>query len=164
MSAQLHGKEHGYALTTTWTGNRGTGTSGYRDFTRDHEVRMASKPDQVLLGSSDPSFRGDATRFNPEELLLAALSQCHLLSYLHACVLAGVVVVDYTDEATGTMITTPDGSGHFTEVTLNPVVTIAPGSDPAAAEQAHKTAHSMCFIANSVNFPVRHRPTITVAD
>lgn len=160
----VSGKEHRYALTTTWTGNRGTGTSGYRDYSRDHEVRMATKPDQVLLGSADRTFRGDAARFNPEELLLAALSQCHLLSYLHACVLAGVVVIDYTDEATGTMITTPDGGGHFTEVTLYPVVTIAAGSDPAAAEQAHDAAHRMCFIANSVNFPVHHQPTIKIAD
>lgn len=125
---------------------------------------MASKPDQVLLGSADPTFRGDGTRFNPEELLLAALSECHLLSYLHACVMAGVVVVDYTDEATGTMITTPDGGGHFTEVTLHPVVTIKAGSDPAAAEQAHEQATAMCFIANSVNFPVHHQPSIRVSD
>ncbi|MBO0810476.1 MAG: OsmC family protein [Microlunatus sp.] len=124
---------------------------------------MASKPDQVLLGSADPTFRGDVTRFNPEELLLAALSQCHLLSYLHACVLAGVVVVDYTDRASGTMITTPDGGGHFTKAILQPTVTIAAGSDPAAAEHAHQTANAMCFIANSVNFPVHHEPTILIA-
>lgn len=124
---------------------------------------MASKPDQLLLGSSDPTFRGDASRFNPEEFLLAALSQCHLLSYLHACVMAGVVVVEYRDEATGTMITTPDGGGHFAEVTLHPVVTIAAGSDPRAAEQAHEAAQSMCFIANSVNFPVHHEPVVKVA-
>jgi len=154
------GKANRYALTTTWTGNRGTGTSGYRDYARDHEVRMAGKPDQVLLGSADPTFRGDATRFNPEEFLLAALSQCHLLSYLHACVMAGVVVTDYTDEATGTMITTPDGAGHFTEVTLHPVVTIADGSDPELAERAHEAAQAMCFIANSVNFPVHHESVI----
>lgn len=159
----MSGREHHYTLTTTWTGNRGTGTSGYRDYSRDHEIRMTGKPDQVLLGSADQTFRGDPTRFNPEEFLLAALSQCHLLSYLHACVLAGVVVVDYTDEATGTMITTPDGGGHFTEVTLHPVVTIAADSDPAAAEQAHQKATEMCFIANSVNFPVHHEPTITIA-
>ena len=124
---------------------------------------MAGKPDQVLLGSSDPTFRGDATRFNPEEFLLAALSQCHLLSYLHACVMAGVVVVGYSDEATARMITTPDGSGHFAEVTLHPVVTIAAGSDQQAAAKAHEAAHSMCFIANSVNFPVHHEPVIKVA-
>jgi organic hydroperoxide reductase OsmC/OhrA len=124
---------------------------------------MASKPDQVLLGSADPTFRGDAARFNPEELLLAALSQCHLLSYLHACVMAGVVVVDYSDQATGIMVTTADGGGHFTEVTLHPTVTIAAGSDPDAAEHAHETATRMCFIASSVNFPVRHEPTTIVA-
>jgi organic hydroperoxide reductase OsmC/OhrA len=156
-------KSHSYAVSTTWTGNLGSGTSGYRDYSRDHEIRVDSKPDQVLLGSADAAFRGDPTRFNPEELLVIALSQCHLLSYLHACVLAKVVVLDYTDEATGTMVTNADGSGRFTEVTLNPRVTISADSDLAAAEQAHHKAHEMCFIANSVNFPVRHKPVITVA-
>ena len=157
-------KQHRYALSTTWTGNRGSGTSSYRDYARDHEVRFAGKPDQVLLGSSDAAFRGDPSRFNPEELLLAALSQCHLLSYLHACVMAGIVVLDYTDDATGTMITTADGSGRFTEVTLHPQVRIAAESDVDRALAAHDTAHRMCFIANSVNFEVRHQPRVTRAE
>lgn len=156
-------KSHSYAVSTTWTGNLGTGTSGYRDYSRDHEIRMGSKPGEVWLGSADQAFRGDPARLNPEELLVSALSQCHLLSYLHACVLAKVIVLDYTDDATGTMITNADGSGHFTEVILNPRVTISADSDPVAAEEAHHKANAMCFIANSVNFPVRHRPVITVA-
>jgi organic hydroperoxide reductase OsmC/OhrA len=160
----MSGKQHLYAVRTTWTGNLGTGTSSYRDYSRDHEVRVANKADQVLPGSADRSFRGDPRRYNPEELLLAALSQCHLLSYLHACVLAGVVVISYTDDATGTMTSEPDGSGRFTEVRLTPRVTITADSDPVAAERAHEEAHRMCFIANSVNFPVRHNPTIMVAD
>lgn len=157
-------KTHRYELHTTWTGNLGNGTSGYRDYSRDHEIRMGSKPEVTLPGSADPAFRGDAGRYNPEELLLSALSQCHLLSYLHACVLAGVVVTGYTDHATGSMITEADGSGRFTEVLLQPTVTISADSDPAAAEQAHERAHQMCFIANSVNFPVRHQPAIIVGD
>ncbi|QDP96956.1 OsmC family peroxiredoxin [Microlunatus elymi] len=157
------GKQHRYAVKTRWTGNRGSGTSSYRDYSRDHEVRMATKPDQVLPGSADQAFRGDPARFNPEELLLAALSQCHMLSYLHACVLADVTVVAYTDDATATMITEVDGSGRFTEAMLNPRVTISADSDPEQAMQAHETAHRMCFIANSVNFEVRHHPAITVA-
>ncbi|WP_091533306.1 OsmC family protein [Microlunatus soli] len=160
----MSGKQHHYAARIRWTGNLGSGTSGYRDYSRDHEITMATKPDQMLAGSADKSFRGDPGRFNPEELLLAALSQCHLLSYLHACVLAGVRVVDYIDDATGTMVTEADGSGHFTEVVLKPQVVIADGSDLQAAEAAHQVAHRMCFIANSVNFPVRHQPRITVAD
>lgn len=160
----MSGKEHNYAAQIRWTGNRGSGTSGYRDYSRDHEIRMASKPDQVLAGSADASFRGDSGRFNPEEFLLAALSQCHLLSYLHACVMGGIQVVEYTDDATGTMITEADGSGHFTEVILKPRVVIAAGGDAQAAEAAHDVAHTMCFIANSVNFPVKHQPQITVAE
>ena len=158
------GKQHRYAVNTRWTGNRGSGTSNYRDYSRDHEVRMTTKPDQMLPGSADQSFRSDPARFNPEEFLLAALSQCHMLSYLHACVMAGVNVVAYSDNATATMITEPDGSGHFTEATLNPRVTIALGSDPEQAMKAHDTAHEMCFIANSVNFDVSHDPTITIAE
>lgn len=159
----MTGKQHDYAVRVDWTGNLGTGTSGYRDYSRDHEIRMASKPEQVIAGSADAAFRGDPARFNPEEFLLAALSQCHLLSYLHACVLAHVVVIGYTDNATGTMVTAADGSGRFTEVVLHPQVIIAAGGDPDAARAAHDDAHRMCFIANSVNFPVRHEPTVMVA-
>jgi len=152
---------HRYALATTWTGNRGTGTSGYRDYDRASTVRVEGKPD--LLASSDKPFRGDPSRWNPEDMLLAALSECHLLSYLHACVTAGVVVVDYRDDATGTMLEDGRGGGAFTEVTLHPVVTIAEESMRAAAEAAHTQANAWCFIANSVSFPVRHEATILVA-
>jgi organic hydroperoxide reductase OsmC/OhrA len=153
---------HDYALNTTWTGNRGTGTSGYRDYDRASTVSIAGKPD--LLASSDKPFRGDPSRWNPEDLLLAALSECHLLSYLHACVTAGVVVVDYRDDSTGTMQEDGRGCGAFTEVTLRPVVTIAEESMREAAEAAHAQANAWCFIANSVSFPVRHEATILVAD
>lgn len=154
--------EHRYTLRATWTGDRGTGTSGYRDYDRSVTLSVAGKPD--IAASSDKPFRGDATRWNPEDLLLAALSECHLLSYLHACVQAGVVVVAYTDDATGTMVEDGRGAGAFTEVMLHPVVTIADESMRDAALAAHAQAHDWCFIANSVNFPVRHEPTIVVAD
>lgn len=160
----MSAKTHRYDVHTTWTGNLGNGTSGYRYYSRDHEIRMGSKPELVLAGSADSAFRGDPGRYNPEELLLTALSQCHLLSYLHACVLAGVVVTGYTDHATGTMITEADGSGRFSEVLLQPTVSISADSDPDAARQAHDRAHEMCFIANSVNFPVQYRPTIITGD
>ena len=153
--------EHRYALRATWTGDRGTGTSGYRDYDRSVTLSVAGKPD--IAASSDKPFRGDPSRWNPEDLLLAALSECHLLSYLHACVEAGVVVVAYTDEATGTMVEDGRGSGAFTEVMLRPTVTIADRSMRDAALAAHTQAHEWCFIANSVNFPVRHEPTILVA-
>ena len=143
---------HNYRVSVEWTGNRGTGTDGYRNYGREHVIRIDGKPD--IAGSSDPVFRGDAARHNPEEMLVAALSTCHMLAYLHVATLAGVVVTAYTDAAEGTMVTEGNG-GHFTEVVLHPVVTITAASDPARAEDAHDDAHHACFIAASVNFPVR---------
>ena len=155
----MAGKDHHYRVTTTWTGNTGTGTSGYRDFTRDHEVTIATKA-TPLLGSSDPTFRGDPTRYSPEELLLTALSQCHMLSYLHVCAVNKIIVTAYVDHAEGTMVTDQTG-GRFTEVILKPEITITADSDAALAEKLHEKAQQACFIAASVNFPVRHRPTVT---
>lgn len=153
--------EHHYALTATWTGDRGTGTSGYRDYARDVTISVEGKPD--LLASADKPFRGDPARWNPEDMLLAALSECHLLSYLHACVTAGVVVVSYRDQATGTMTEDGRSGGAFTDVLLRPEVVVAEPSMIERAERAHAEAHRMCFIANSVNFPVRHEATVTAA-
>lgn len=154
------GLEHHYAVSVSWTGNRGTGTSGYRDYGRDHDVRAVGK--EGIAGSSDPAFRGDAGRWNPEELLLAALSQCHMLSYLHAAATAGVTVVSYHDDAVGTMAQTPDGGGHFTSVTLRPRIEITDAAQLTLAEELHHEAQRMCFIASSVNFPVEHLPAIAV--
>lgn len=152
-------REHHYAVRVRWTGNTGTGTSGYRDYARSHEILAEGKP--TILASSDPVFRGDPARWNPEELLVAALSSCHQLAYLHLCAVAGVVVVDYTDHAEGWMELTTDGSGHFTHVVLHPKVTVAPGSDAAKALALHHEAHEKCFIARSVNFPVEHEAEVT---
>ncbi len=153
--------EHHYRVATEWTGNRGSGTSGYRDYARDVTVSIEGKP--ALLSSSDKPFRGDPSRWNPEDMLLAALSECHLLSYLHACVQAGVVVTAYRDDATGRMREDGRGGGAFVEVLLRPRVTVAEPSMVEAAHAAHAQAHEWCFIANSVNFPVRHEATIMVA-
>ncbi|WP_017462818.1 OsmC family protein [Dyella ginsengisoli] len=153
-------RPHRYRVDVVWTGNRGTGTDGYRNYSRNHVIRVPGKPE--LAGSADPTFRGDATKYNPEDMLVAALSTCHMLSYLHMATVAGVVVTDYCDSAEGTMVTEGDG-GRFTEVVLRPVVTITAASDPAKAEAAHEAAHHACFIANSVNFPVRCEPRTVVA-
>jgi len=153
--------EHRYSVRTTWTGDRGTGTSGYRDYDRAVTLEIQGKPE--LLASSDKPFRGDPSRWNPEDMLLAALSECHLLSYLHACVQAGVVVVGYEDEASGLMVEDGHGGGAFREVVLRPRVTVADASMTDAAAAAHAQANEWCFIANSVNFPVHHEPTILVA-
>lgn len=148
---------HRYALRSTWTGDRGTGTSGYRDYARDVTLSCEGKPD--LLGSADRPFRGDPARWNPEELLLAALSQCHLLSYLHVAVTHGVVVTAYADQATGTMEQVGLG-GRFTEVVLRPRVTVADPDHVELATRIHAEAGAACFVAASVAFPVRHEPVV----
>lgn len=149
-------RTHHYAVTTTWTGDRGTGTSGYRDFDRDHESVADGRP--PLLGSSDPAFRGDPARWNPELLLVAALSQCHMLWYLHLCAEAGIVVVGYRDVAEGEMAEDADG-GRFTGAVLRPVVTLADPAETGRATALHAEAARCCFVANSVSFPVRHEPS-----
>jgi organic hydroperoxide reductase OsmC/OhrA len=154
-------KEHNFKASVVWTGNTGEGTKTYSAFSRSHEISVTGKP--VIFGSSDPIFRGDAERYNPEELLVASLSGCHLLWYLHLCSDAGVIVTNYTDEATGIMITNNDGNGPFTEVILRPQVSISRESNPNKASDLHKKAHELCFIANSVNFSVRVEPIIIVA-
>jgi organic hydroperoxide reductase OsmC/OhrA len=157
---EVSATEHHYALDLVWDGNRGTGTSGYRDYGREVTLSAAGKPD--LLGSADPTFRGDASRWNPEELLVAALSQCHLLSYLHLAVANGVVVTAYRDAPVGTMAQSGIG-GRFTSVTLRPVVTVAEADQVEVARRIHAEASAACFIAASVNFPVGHEPTTEVA-
>ena len=152
------GREHHYTTRVAWTGDEGSGTSGYRAYRRDHAVSATGKP--PILASSDPAFRGDAARYNPEELLVASLSSCHMLWYLHLCSDAGVVVTGYVDDASGTMAETADGGGHFTAVVLRPRVTVAAGSDRELATSLHERAHHLCFIANSVNFPVTCEPTV----
>ena len=151
--------DHDYAVRVQWQGNRGTGTSGYRDYGRDGLISAEGNPD--IEGSADKPFRGTPERWNPEELLLAALAQCHMLSYLHVAVKNGIVVTDYDDDAVGTMLQVGEG-GHFTSVTLRPVVTIAAG-DPELARSIHSEASELCFIASSVNFPVLHEPVIRVS-
>jgi organic hydroperoxide reductase OsmC/OhrA len=148
---------HHYKATTIWVGNRGQGTADYKNYDRNHDITMEGK--QTLHCSSDPSFRGDGARQNPEELLLASLSGCHMLWYLHLCAVNGVVVIEYQDAATGEMEENADGSGQFLQVTLNPNVKVADDKMIAKANSLHHEANKMCFIARSVNFPVNHKPT-----
>jgi organic hydroperoxide reductase OsmC/OhrA len=154
--------QHRYAVQVTWTGNLGQGTSSYRAYSRNHEISAAGKP--TLPGSSDPAFRGDPARYNPEELLVSSLSTCHMLWYLHLCAEARILVLQYLDEASGVMAETSDGGGRFIDVVLKPRVVIAPGGDLERAERLHARAHHLCFIANSVNFPVRCEPQTRTAE
>src|SRR6201989_3078624 len=155
------GRTPRYDVAVTCTGNRGTGTSGYRDYGRDHEIGADGRP--AIEGSADRVFHGDKTRWNPELELLAALSQCHMLSYLHVCTTAGVVVTAYEDAPYGLMAETDDGGGHSTEVVLRPRVTVRAQDMAERATKLHEEASEKCFIASSVNFPVRHEPSVTVA-
>lgn len=149
---------HRYQATVAWTGNLGTGTSGYKAYARDYEARAGAKP--PIPGSSDPLFRGDAARWNPEELLLASLAACHQLWYLHLAAEAGVVVTSYEDDAEGVLAEAAGGGGQFERVTLRPRITITPASDPDVARRLHTPAHEKCFIARSVSFPVTCEPVI----
>ncbi|NBB81786.1 MAG: OsmC family peroxiredoxin [Alphaproteobacteria bacterium] len=154
-------REHRYAVQVRWTGNRGAGTADYRAYERSHEITAVGKP--ALTGSADAAFLGDAAHWNPEDMLVAALSACHMLWYLHLCADAGVVVTRYHDRAEGLMEQGKGGGGRFVRVVLRPEVEIAVGSDVDKARALHEPAHEKCFIAASMNFPVAHEPTIGVA-
>ncbi len=152
-------KQHIYEVRVDWTGNNGEGTKNYKAYRRDHKISVSGKPD--IQGSSDPKFHGDPLRYNPEELLVASLSSCHMLWYLHLCAVNHVTVVDYRDSAVGMMEENEDGSGAFVRVELRPQVTILPGDDPIRAKALHGDAHRYCFIANSVKFPVEIAAVVT---
>ena len=145
---------HHYEAHIHWDGNRGDGTATYAAYGREHHASIANKPDVLL--SADPSFRGDAARHNPEDLLLVAIASCHMLSYLALCAKWGIQVVAYDDRATATMELDKRGGGRFTEAVLHPVVTIADAAHAEKATALHEQAHDLCFIASSCNFPIRH--------
>jgi organic hydroperoxide reductase OsmC/OhrA len=153
-------KRHTYSTRLDWTGNEGPGTSSYRTYSRAHEISAPGK--QPIAGSADPHFRGDAARWNPEELFVASLSACHQLWYLHLCAVAGIVVQAYRDDASGVLIEQPDGAGQFEVVTLRPHATLVPGSDEATARRLHEDAAAKCFIARSVSCRVEHEPSFAV--
>lgn len=150
--------EHHYQSRLIWDGNRGDGTSTYAGYGREHRVLVDGKPDLQL--TADAAFRGDAAKLNPEDLLVAAISSCHMLSYLALCAKYGINVLSYEDSATGTMREDGRGGGRFEEVVLHPVVTIADAEHTERAMHLHERAHELCFIANSCSVPIRHEPTV----
>jgi organic hydroperoxide reductase OsmC/OhrA len=154
-------RHHTYSIRLDWVGNQGAGTSSYSAYSRSCELSAPGK--QAIAGSSDPAFRGDPARWNPEELLVASLASCHQLWYLHLCADAGIVVQEYSDNASGIMIEQPDGAGQFESVTLHPHAKLAPGSDERVARSLHQAAAEKCFVARSVAFKVRHEPTFEIA-
>ncbi len=163
---------HTFTADVVWTGAGEHGTAAYGSYSRDHDVLVAGKP--TIAGSSDAAFRGDPARHSPEDLLVAALSECHMLWFLHLAATSGVVVTAYTDRATGTMRVEAAGHGEFTEAILRPVVTVRASVHDAGADQAaelderlaalHHAAHEHCFIARSVSFPVLTEPAPVVLE
>jgi organic hydroperoxide reductase OsmC/OhrA len=151
-------KTHHYSVSVRWTGNGALGPSALRSYDQRHEIVAVNKPS--IAGSCDPAFRDHRTRWNPEELLVAALSACHQACYLELCADAGIVVVAYSDDAEGFLEELPDGSRRFHRVVLRPTVTLRPGADCTEALVLHREAHSQCIIANSVSFPVENRPQV----
>jgi organic hydroperoxide reductase OsmC/OhrA len=156
--ATLAGRQHIYRVNVEWTGNRGLGTSNHAGYSRDHIISAGAKP--PIAGSSDPAFRGDPARWNPEDLLLASISACHKLWYLGLCAKAGISVLSYRDEAEATMAEDSNGAGRFISAVLRPSIVIQAGGDVAEANRLHRDAHEYCFIANSVNFPITCEPAI----
>ena len=153
-------KEHHYKTTITWTGNTGKGTENAAAYSRNHIISIKNKTD--ILASSDTPFRGDGTKHNPEDLLLSSLSQCHMLWYLHICADNGITIIEYIDDAEGIMQENEGGGGQFKEVTLHPKVTITDAGQIEKANALHHAANQKCFIANSVNFQVKHEPVCVV--
>jgi organic hydroperoxide reductase OsmC/OhrA len=160
----MTGREHKYQVTVRWTGNRGQGTTSYAAYARDHEITAGAPARGVILGSSDPAFRGDRSRWNPEELFIAAVSACHKLWYLHLCAAAGVIVTEYVDRASGIVVEGADGSGHFMSVTLRPEIVLSRSLDREKARALHHDAHQKCFIANSIKAPVTVEPVFRALD
>lgn len=154
-------KIHTYTTEIIWTGNSGEGTIDYRSYSRSHQIKSDGKP--VIMGSSDPSFMGDSSKYNPEELFLASLSSCHMLWYLHLCSENDIVVTAYRDEPSGTMREERNGSGQFESVLLKPIVVISTPEKSDLARMLHHEAGEKCFIANSCNFPVKHEPVISIS-
>lgn len=150
--------EHNYAIDITWTGNTGQGTKNLRSYSRNHDITANGLP--TIAASSDPAFRGDSSRWNPEQLFLSSIAQCHMLWYLGLAAQAGITVNGYKDRPTGVMVEEANGAGQFDSVTLNPVVTISADSDSAVAENLHHQVADYCFIARSIQTPIHHNVTI----
>jgi organic hydroperoxide reductase OsmC/OhrA len=154
-------KTHHYDLNLVWTGASLGPTESYATFSREYRIDIKGKPS--ISGSADPGYHGDPALANPEEMLLAALSACHMLSYLAVCAFSKIRVLSYEDSASGTLGETGPQRSAFTEAVLRPRVLVAAGSDATKAKALHEQAHKICFISNSVNFPVRHEAEIAVA-
>lgn len=155
-------KEHRYNVKLGWTDENGKGTTSYIDYSRNHQAKVNNKPTIKL--SADPAFRGDETKYNPEDMLVASLASCHMLWYLHLCSKSGITVVKYEDNAEGLMLQEDTGGGRFEKVVLNPEVIILEKDKIELANKLHEEANQKCYIANSCNFPITHKVKIIIAE
>jgi len=146
-------REHFYSLEVKWTGNLGKGTSGYTHYSRNHEISAEGKY-ATINASSDPAFRGEKERYNPEELFLSSISTCHMLWYLHLCADNGITVVEYIDQPEAIMEEETGKGGRFTHAVLKPKVSILEADKTDLAQSLHNKASEFCFTTQSVNFPV----------
>jgi organic hydroperoxide reductase OsmC/OhrA len=153
-------KEFRYQVGVTWMGNDGSGTSS-KSFSRDLEIAAAGKP--TIVGAAPSDFGGHDRSWSPEELLVGAVSQCHMLTYLFLCARNGIVVESYEDDATGTLVVEGAAGGHFREIALRPHVTISSG-ELDLAEKLHDDASAGCFIGRSVRAEITVQSTITMAE
>ncbi|MEM8686346.1 MAG: OsmC family protein [Pseudomonadota bacterium] len=147
-------KEHDFTAQVVWTGNQGEGTKSYRSYTRNWSVTTPGKPE--IHCSNDPLLGGDPSLHNPEDMLIATVSACHMLWYLHLASAAKIVVTGYVDTPVGTGQSEPDGTGRFIKAVLKPVIEVERGTDLEKADQIHYQIHNHCFIARSVNFPITY--------
>jgi organic hydroperoxide reductase OsmC/OhrA len=161
LNPSIMPRQHHYQIKTEWTGNLGSGTLDYRAHKRDHLISAAGKHTPIE-GSSDPNFRGDPKRYNPEELFLSSLSACHMLWYLHLASANGITVLEYVDKAKGEMTEDADGTGRFTSVTLQPHIVIAQADKLDQAKALHQEAGKKCYIANSVKMAIGYGGKVVV--
>ena len=153
-------KLHDFVSSIIWTGNRGEGTRAYKGYDRTWDIALPCK--DIIHCSNDPLLGGDPAKMNPEDLLISALSACHMLWYLHLASNAGIVVTDYRDDPIGHGETLPNGAGRFLAAVLRPKISVQEGADLGFATALHHKVHDFCFIARSVNFPVSYEPTFNV--
>lgn len=151
-------KLHEYHTTLKWTGNTGAGTSAYTAYERSYTIVTEGKP--IIEGSSDPAFRGEASKYNPEELFLASIASCHMLWFLHLASSNGITVTSYEDQPVGMMMEHQDGSGQFENVILRPVIEIVQKDKKEMIHALHHAAGQNCFIARSLNFTVSYESTV----
>ena len=152
--------KHLFKASINWTSSQNQQQSEKKFYSKSHKIKLEGKP--ILIVSAAKAFKGNPELYNPEDLLLSSLVSCHMMSYLYVCSQNGIEVLEYSDNAEATLEVSPDGSGRFVEVTLNPKITISNSNQIQQALDLHQKANQLCFIANSCNFPVLHNASCEI--